>query len=302
MSEVNTPELSESTVILNLELGKITNRRRIKSDHEAITTEIDRSMLHVGIDLFDAPELRACQNFQAQLKAKIKGYTVPSFFRGGMYLVKLEAVETVNRLIEEAKVEFVPLVEAFANVVEVRRDEAKLRLKGAFNPALYPTKEQIIGVYSIEHRWLTLATPSSLKKISIAFFEHERKKAEESLKTATEGITAMLAAEAKDLTEHLIERLTPDEEGKPKQIRKSVVGNISEFLATFNLRNIGTSEELNAQIDKIQKLITGVDTVDLRMNETLRTSVAEGFKDVAQALDKLIVEKPKRFMAGEEAA
>jgi hypothetical protein len=87
MSEVNTPELSESTVILNLELGKISNRRRIKSDHEAISTEIDRTMLHVGIDLFDADELRACQNFQAQLKAKIKGYTVPSFFRGGMFVV-----------------------------------------------------------------------------------------------------------------------------------------------------------------------------------------------------------------------
>ncbi len=299
---MSEPQIAEATIILSLELGKVTNRRRLKSDTETITTEIDRGMLHVGVDLFDAPELRACQNFQAQLKAQIRLFTVPSFFRGGMYLVKLEAVEKVNEIIEKAKLDFVPIVTAFADVIDQRRDEARDRLKGAFNPAVYPSREAVLGIYRIEHRWLSMSTPTSLKKISIAIFEREREKAEESLRLATDGITALLASEAKALSDHLVERLTPTEEGKPKQIRKSVVANISEFLATFNLRNIGTSDELNAQIDRIRGLVEGVGVSDLRMNESLRADVRKGFTEVAATLDRLVIDKPKRFMAGEEAA
>jgi hypothetical protein len=294
------PSITDSTVILNLEFGRVSNRRKLKSDTDAITTEIDRDSLHIGVDLFDAPELRACQTFQQQLKAAIKVYTVPSFFRGGMYLVKLEAVETVEKLIEEAKVAFVPLVEAFANVVEQRRDESRARLKTAFDISAYPTREQVLGVYRIEHRWLSMSTPASLKKISIALFQKEREKASDVLKAATENITAMLAAEAKGLSDHLIERLTPGEDGKPKIVKKNAVENITEYLATFNLRNIGTSAELEEQIARMRDLTNGLDAKDLRMNEQLRESVAKGFGEICEKLDALVVNKPKRFMATEE--
>jgi hypothetical protein len=300
--EVET-SLSEATVILNLDCGKFTNRRKISSSSESIDTDIDRDSLHIGIDLIDAPELRACQNFQAQLKANLKPYIVPSFFRGGMYLVKLEAVQIVNDLIKQAKVDFVPVVQAFADVVDKCKEEAKARLKGEFDESLYPTRGQIMAVYRIEHSWLSMSTPTSLKKISIELFEQEKAKAEETIKAATDNITALLAAEAKGLSDHLIERLTPNEDGTVKQLRKSAVNNISSFLDTFKLRNIGTSGALESQILRMQELIKGVDAKDLRMNETLRNDIAVGFKEVTEVLDRLVIEKPKRYMAtAEEAA
>lgn len=292
--------LTEATVILNLDFGKFTNRRKISSDSESIDTDIDRDSLHVGVDLIDAPELRACQTFQSRLKAKIKPYTVPSFFRGGMYLVKLEAVQIVNDIIKKAKVDFVPIVQAFADVVDVRKEEAKDRLKGEFDASLYPTREDIIAVYRIENSWLSMTTPTSLKKISVEFFELEKAKAEETLKAATENITAMLAAEAKGLGDHLLERLTPNEDGTPKQLRKSAVNNITDFLSTFKLRNIGSSAALENQILRMQELVKGVDAKDLRMDESLRTDLASGFKEVTTALDRLVIDRPKRYMAREE--
>jgi hypothetical protein len=148
-----------------------------------------------------------------------------------------------------------------------------------------------------------MSTPTSLKKISIELFEQEKAKAEETIKAATDNITALLAAEAKGLSDHLIERLTPNEDGTPKQLRKSAVNNISSFLDTFKLRNIGTSGALESQILRMQELIKGVDAKDLRMNETLRNDIAVGFKEVTEVLDRLVIEKPKRYMAtAEEAA
>lgn len=296
------PSVAEQTVVLSLELGKVTNRRKLKSDTETVDTEIDRTMLHLSVDLFDAPEQRKCQKFLTALKANIDNYTVPSFFRGGMYLVKLEAVEKVDLLIEKAIEDFKPIVQAFADVVEQRRDESRSRLKGAFDVRHYPTREQVMAGYRIEKRWLTMSTPQSLKQISASFFEREKAKAEESIKTATEEITKLLAAEAKKLTGHLVERLTPGPDGKSKIFRDSAVSNISEFLATFNLRNIGGSDELNAQISQIRKLLDGVDPESLRTNDTLKESVTKGFSQVAAELDKLVVAKPTRMFNFQEEA
>ena len=294
--------VAEQTVMLSLSLGAVTNRRKLKSDTEAVDTEIDRGMLHLSVDLFDAPEQKRCQKYLTALKANINNYTVPSFFRGGMYLVKMEAVEKVDVMIEKAIEDFKPVVQAFADVVEQRRDESRDRLKGAFDVRHYPTREQVLAGYTVEKRWLTMSTPQSLKQISASFFEREKAKAEESIRTATEEITKLLAAEAKKLTVHLIERLTPGPDGKAKIFRDSAVSNISEFLATFNLRNIGGSDELNAQISKIRQLINGVDPEALRTNDTVKESVANGFKQVAEELDKLVVAKPSRMFDFQEVA
>jgi uncharacterized phage infection (PIP) family protein YhgE len=290
------PTVAEQTVVLSLELGKVTNRRKINSNTEAVETEIDRKMLHLSIDLFDAPEQRQCQKFLTALKAKINLYTVPSFFRGGMYLVKVEAVEHVDILIEKAIEDFKPIVQAFADVIEQRRDESRARLKEAFDIKHYPSREQVMAGYSIDKRWMTLSTPQSLKQISASFFEREKSKAEAAIGAAYEEINKLLAAEAKELADHLIDRLTPGADGKPKVFRNSTVSNISEYLATFNLRNLGNSDDLNTQITKMRQLLQGVSPDSLRTNDTLKDSVTKSFKQVAEELDKLIIAAPTRMI------
>lgn len=292
--------VAESTVVLNLELGKVSNRKKIESDSASVTTEIDRAMLHISKDLFDADELRACTIFLDRLKTVVRTKTVPSFLRGGMYLVKIEAVEEVDQLIEQAREDFRPVVRAFANVVDLRRDESKERLGPAYDEADYPTRAQVIAAFTIRHSWLTMGTPSSLRSINRAIFEREREKAAESLQVATEEITRLLAAEAKKLADHMVDRLTPGEDGKPKTFQKTIVSKASEFLANFNLRNIGTSEELSGQVDRIRGILDGVTPEALRSSDQLREDVAAGFTEVAVALDRLVTAKPSRFIDTEE--
>lgn len=294
MPKILPVDINEKTVVLNLECGRIVNNHKI--DVSNVETEIDKSMLSVSVELFDAPELRACQNFQAQLKKKILKYVVPSFLRGGMYRVKYEAIEIVDKMIVDAAEEFSALVKAFADVVEKRRDESEERLGPAFNPNAYPSKERILSQYRITHSWLSFNTPDSLKSIQTDIFKRERDKVAAQVEAAARGVTAMLAAEAKELGDHLVERLTPNLDGKPKQIRKSAVNNIKEFLDTFQFRNIGTSDELDSQVERIKQLVDGVDADALRSSDDLKQSLAKGFKSVSKALDELIVESPRRFM------
>lgn len=293
-----TANLTEGTIVLSLELGRVSNRKKLRSDDESIQTEVDRTMLHISKDLFDAPELKACLRYLWGLKGRIKQLTIPSpHLRGGMYHVKLDAVETVDKWVEEARAEFTPMVQAFADVVDVRREESRERLGTAYNAADYPTAAQVLGAFSIKHSWLTLGTPSSLKKINKALFEREAKKAQESIKSAVEEITVLLTVEAKKLADHLIEKLQTSADGKKKIFRDSTVSNITEFLAAFKMRDIGSSEELNTQIERMRQLVEGVDPEELRQNDKMREDVAAGFSKVSQAFDKLIINKPSRMMS-----
>lgn len=300
MTEIKTAEaIQDETVILSLDLGKVTNRRIVSSETENIDTEIDRKMLHVGIDLFDSKELRACINYQQSVKYEVKKkYAMPSFLKGGMYMVKVGAIPHVEEILKQAAANFPAVVEAFVAVLDERREEAKARLKGEYDESNYPDAEEVREKFRIEWSWYSVGTPDSLKKISEEFFNQEKDKHAKALEAASDGINAMLAAEAAKLAKHLVERLTPDEDGNQKQVRKSAVDNIKGFLETFNLRAVKTNEELQAQISKIEGLVTGVDARDLRVNDSLRSTVSEGFKEVAAALDALVVSKPKRYMGG----
>lgn len=287
--------LAENTVILCLEYGRVSNRRKLDRDTTVIETDVDRSVLHVSVDLFDSDEMRSILNFQAGLKGQILQKCVPSFFKGGFYLVKFEAMDDVDRILCESMEPFKVLVQAFADVVEKQKEESRERLGPAFRNEYFPTPEEVKSAFSIKWMWTAMSTPASLKKISKEFFEREKQKAEESLTNAVKGITGMLASEAKGLADHMVERLVPDADGKPKVFKKNSIASLMEFLSNFNLRNVGDSEELNAQVERMRQLMEGVTPDDLRKSEQLRGDVAGGFKKVAEQLD-LLIEKPARVI------
>lgn len=292
-------QVAEDTVILCLTIGRVTNTRKVSSHDESIQTDIDRDMLHVSVDLYDSDELRKCNTFLGHLKARVREFAMPSFLKGGMYMVKHEAIKQVDDIILQAKEEFKPLVEAFADVAEEKEQEAKVRLGSAYDSSRYPTRSQILQIFSISHNWFTMGTPASLAKIDKGFFLREKEKHAAMIEQAGDQITKLLAAEAKGLADHLIERLTPDVDGNQKRFKKSTVDKIHEFLQNFNLRNIGSSGELEKHMETMRVLLEGVDAQSIRLSDTLRDDVREGFKRLGESLDGLMVQ-PTRYINLEE--
>ncbi len=288
--------VADTTTILNLVLGKVTNSRRLKSDTDAIETQVDRKMLRVSTDLYDAPELKACQRYLGDLKKFIKSRSVPSFFRGGMYLVKDEALKEVHEHLKKAVIDFVPLVETFIAVAEERQLDAKERLGPAYSADNYPSYKQIREAYKIEFGWFNLSTPDKLARIDRNIFKEEQEKAAEMIQSATENIEKMLAIEAKTLADRAIDRLTPGPDGKAKVFRNSMVSNIGEFLKNFNIRNMGSSEELEVEVARMRQLLEGVDPKLLRESASLRADLSAGFTKVSEALNANVINKPKRLM------
>jgi hypothetical protein len=298
--EMQKVEVAEDTVVLNLTIGKVTNRRKVSSDHEGIQTDIDRDMLHVSVDLYDSEELRKCESFLSNLKTRIRQLSMPSLLKGGLYTVKHEAVKTVDEMVRKAQKDFRPLVEAFAAVAEEREQEAKTRLGSAFDPNRYPTKGQILEIFSIQFNWFTFGTPDSLMKIDKDMFERERNKKALMVEQAADMATRLLAMEAKGLADHLVDRLTPDVDGNPKRLNKRAIEKITEFLNGFNLRNCGSSKELERYMEEMREILEGVDAPTLRVDDTLKNTVKQKFERLSGALDNMVVTETRFIEFGEE--
>jgi hypothetical protein len=302
MTEV-TPqklEIAQDTVILNLTIGKVTNRNTVSSKSENIQTDIDPDMLHVSVDLYDSEELSKCNRFLANLKLDVRKLSMPSFLKGGMYMVKHEAVQVVDDLVRKARKDFRPLVEAFADVADEQKEEARGRLGHAFNDSRYPSKAQIMEIFSIDYNWFTMGTPDSLARIDKDMFEREKNKKALMIEQAADQITKMLALEAKGLADHLVTRLSPDVDGQPKRLHKSAITKITAFLDGFNFRNIGSSKELERQMEEMRAILDGVDAPALRVDDTLKDGVKSKFTVLSKELDDLITTETRYINFEEE--
>ncbi len=107
---------------------------------------------------------------------------------------------------------------------------------------------------------------------------------------AEEAFTAELAK----LVSHLTERLSGQEDGKPKIFRDSAMSNLTDFFQRFREFNIGGNEQLDRLVSDAQRIVRGIEPQDLRDNAGLRQHVATELSRVQSTLDGFLVDRPRR--------
>ena len=96
------------------------------------------------------------------------------------------------------------------------------------------------------------------------------------------------------LVGQLTERLSGDEDGKPKVFRDSAVGNLKEFFERFRELDVRSNAELDELVGRCLRAVDGVDPQDLRDAADVRRRVAGQLASVGSALDGLLVDRPRR--------
>lgn len=136
--------------------------------------------------------------------------------------------------------------------------------------------------------------PNYLQQLNPQLYEEECRRVEgrfdEAVRLAEEAFTAELAK----LISHLTERLSGQEDNKPKVFRNSVIENLTEFFGRFRELNVRSSEQLDQLVAQAQRIIRGVEPQDLRDNAGLRQHVATEMSRVQSVLDGLLVDRPRR--------
>ena len=91
---------------------------------------------------------------------------------------------------------------------------------------------------------------------------------DEAVQLAEQAFTDELAK----LVSHLTERLSGQEDGKPKVFRDSAVENLAEFFERFRHLNVRSNEQLDGLVAQAQRTIRGVEPQELRDSASLRAA------------------------------
>jgi hypothetical protein len=291
-SEAPSVNIFDKAICLSVELRKLGTRKKVKAG--AVKTDAAEEMIHVSKDLLESKTYEDITSLDGEICAYINARCLPSLFRSGVYLVPLASVTEVDRKLEGFAAARARLVEKFVDEYPSRAQAAEARLGSLFDPRDYPKVEKVRASFGMATQYLSFGAPPKLREINPEKYAREAAKLEESMTNAAAEITNMMRAAAAELTGHLIDRLTPKEDGTAKVFRDSLVENVKEFIGTFKERNITEDGELAAQIDKMRKVLDGVGAKDLRDNNELREKVLADTAAIKSALDEMMVARPTR--------
>lgn len=273
------------------------NMAGVKLAEGADANEEQKAKQRVALrkQLIVSKEYDAIKSFQGEIRSWIYTRTVPSFFKEGFQLCGLGEVSNVNARLKKARVELAELVKAFIAVYPEQIEAARAVLEpvGQFNPGDYPPAEALESAFDISWNWIAFTVPEGLPA---ELRQQEEEKLSRQFEDAGQQITAALRVAFGELIAHATERLTDSPDGKKKKIYDSVVGNLSDFIDTFNSRNITNDAELAVLVGKAREILVGVTPQKLRDYANQRDNIRQQFEGIKAAIDPMIVAvKSRKF-------
>lgn len=269
-----------------------------KAGLDKITTNAEKRALRLAKTLVESEEYDAIMRHLRDTKAWCVARCVPSFMDEGVFIVKDDVVPDFDAHLEEAQATLKDLVEAFVAVYPRQIEDARTILNDMFDERDYPTANELREKFSIEWRWIRLTVPDSL---SPEIREKEAAKLRASYERAEEEITRALREGMTDVLGSIVERLTPDDDGKKKIFRDSLFDNLISFVETFNSRNILDDAELAEVVAEAKKVLAGVNIDAVRFRRGVRLNTRDAFEALKAKAADLVVKVPgRRFNFDEE--
>ena len=257
------------------------------NDHE----KINKDQLKLTKHLVDPKELRSAMRVLNAAKAYLRSAAIPtpSVFGERSYLIPLGLVEQVDGRLREfalrAEVESALLAERYPSLL----DKAKKALgPHLFNAAQYPTVEDVRHAFRIDWDYVSFAAPDRLETVDRALFESAQAKFQTKMADAYEEVRYVLRETLLELSKGIVEKLTPGPDGKPKIFRNSVLDGLSNFLSTFDMRNITDDAELTRVVSRLKGLTHGLEPEALRDFDVVRATVLDGVREATKELDGLV--------------
>jgi hypothetical protein len=147
-------------------------------------------------------------------------------------LIRQDKIDVFDAQMREFRDELDEAVDELDRHYDRLKSAAAQRLGSLYNPADYPTSLQ--GMFKIEWDFPSIEAPDYLRQLNPELYEQEcqrvQQRFDEAVRLAEDAFTAELAK----LVSHLTERLSGQEDGKPKIFRNSAITNLTEFFSSLN--------------------------------------------------------------------
>ena len=291
LPDLTAENLFSKAVCMTLSLRKIGLQRRAKIK---VKSKADQNMFKITKVIVSCPEYDRIVLLDSQIRRQLHRYDLPAKIGHGMALVPANCLQQLSHLIDDFRGQRAALIDAFSAVYHERKEDARDRLKDEFDAKEYPTLAEIRDSFRFDIQFMTFDLPGVLSSIDETMAERERERMAEKFKIIGEDIRDGLRELVKGLVDHLLEKLSPDSDGKPKVLRASALNNLTTFLTEFEGRNISNDQELDKLVAQLRTTLQGVTPRTLKKDETFQGIVRTSLTSVRHQLDTLVITKPTR--------
>ena len=288
--------LRTTMAAVRVSLSWFGTRKTLTAEQRAEAAEpfgTDARFLSAGKRLLDIshPSFKAVSAVKNRVISYWKSMSLP-YPEPGIRLIRQDKIDDFAAKMREFQEELAEAVETLDRHYGDLKAMARQRLGSLFNAGDYP--ESLMGAFAIDANFPSVEPPDYLQQLNPQIYEQEcqrvKSRFDEAVCLAEEAFTTELAK----LVSHLTERLSGQDDGKPKTFRDSMLENLTEFFGRFRELNVRSNEQLDHLVADAQRVIRGVEADDLRTNVELRQHVATEMSRVQSVLDGLLVNRPRR--------
>ncbi|WP_437222650.1 hypothetical protein SH661x_002877 [Planctomicrobium sp. SH661] len=253
----------------------------------------EQKYLSAGKKLLDTshPAFKAVTAIKGRTIAYWKGMSLP-YPEPGIRLIRQCSIQAFDSRMLEFKSELQTAVEQLQSRFAELRQRAQERLGDLYALSDYPS--ELLGQFLIEHDFPSVEPPDYLQQLNPELYAQECRRMQSRFEEAARLAEEAFLTEFSELVSHLCERLSGDEDGKPKVFRDAAVVNLQAFFGRFRELNVGSSEELEQLVLQAQRVVGRVSPHAVRSKDAVRTRMATQLSGVQSVLDGLLVDRPRR--------
>lgn len=292
-----TTHLDDRTLLLSVEMCCFGNERRMPDSAYNLNgiedDQIDsaKRLTKAKQVRLDSPILTSIIKFDKETRDGLYAKTMYSHLRKGVFRVKLEGVDLVLTYLQDRAARRALMVEEFAADYDYALGRTRVALGPLFRAGCYPrTGAQAAAEFSMTWRFVASGVPEALARVNQQAYEAEVRSWKAHMAQVEETYTLILREAVSELVGHLADRLAPAADGKRKRLHASVVGNISEFVRNFPLKNMANDDELAKMVAKMDAMFAGLDVDILKSDDDLRAYVQQQASSFKTQVDALVRE------------
>lgn len=237
------------------------------------------------------PKFRAVTGIKSRAVSIFKNVSLP-FPEPGLRLVRQDDIASVNMQMTTLKAELQEAVEELNRHYDELKAAARERLGNLYNESDYPST--LIGLFDMSWEFPSVEPPTYLQRLSPELYRQECERMQARFNKAVQLAEQAFTEELTRLVDHLSERLSGQQDGKPKVFRDTAITNLTDFFQRFQRLNIRSNEQLDDLVAQAQDIVRGVQPQQLRENSGLRDHIAGQLETVQEALGDLVVDRPRR--------
>lgn len=268
--------IGSSALLVEVNISSWSARKLDKKVTEEvnITKGASRSASRTNKNLLaDDEKLEAINKYAANFRNWLYAETLP-WSNSGLRLIPTAKFFEFKQTMDKYKNEFEGLVSEFVQEYPTRIAAQAFKLGSMFDRSEYPDAQEIAGKFKFNYCFSPV--PEAGHFLVDLGEEMEKELKEEYAKAYEDRVNGAMKdlwTRLKESLDKIAERLTPDESGKNKIFRDSLVDNVLELCGMLRDLNVTNDPNLEKARREVEMLLSGVVAEDLRKSDDIRNDV-----------------------------